>query len=378
MWNRLLCCLTIVVATFGASEARAWHGHHGRIHHGYGWGGYGGFYGGFAGYGLGGYGLGYSSSFVSFSSWPYASYYSSYRYAPLSIGYRPAFYGGCWPRLGYSYSAFYTPTYYVPTYSVPIYSYPAYMYPTCYSSVSGVSGGAYVANYNIHSTGSASLARLNAMRSANATYIGLKPPVSTKATPLVLQSAANNQPVPRYIAASTSSVQSVDRSDEIKFDAIPEDLLASADAILAAGGYREAAQAYAQLTVHFGSSDRLALRRFVAQVAGGDYEQAAVMMELALVGNSNLRRLPLPFSTLEATVGASAAFIAERTEGLAANALQQPKDAAPMAAVALWLTLAGDHERADLFTRRVEQLQGSALISTSLELDRVAALPVIH
>lgn len=154
---------------------------------------------------------------------------------------------------------------------------------------------------------------------------------------------------------------------------IPDDLLQAADAILAAGGYREAAQAYAQLAVHFGSSDILTMRRFISQVAGGDYEQAAVVIDLALANDSQLQNISLPRGSLQASLGASSEMIAQRTERLAAMALQQPDDATPMSALATWLKLSGDQERAALFSRRVEQLQ-NATPSTTPATDRVAAL----
>ncbi len=355
----LLGCVALIAVAFSTSEARAWHGHHHR-----GFGGYP------FGYNVGGYnvgvynvgfgGIGYSRfaySSYGFGGWPYRSYYSSY-YAPISIGYsyRPSvFYRHCWPSI--SYSTYYAPTYYVPTYTVPVYS---TFYPTCYATP--VDSGATFTSFAATEPQQNSTLRNSALRNSTLasstqfastqSYSSLKPPLAAASNGIAGQSATT-----RYVAARSTPVQTV--STTIAQDAIPTDLLQSADAILAAGGYREAAQAYAQLFVRYGASDRLNLRRFIAQVASGDYEQAAVIVDLAMASGSDLQNVPLPAATLEAALGASTSLIAQRTEGLAANALHQPNDAVPMAAVATWLTLSGDLERAELFTHRANQLRAS-------------------
>ncbi len=135
----------------------------------------------------------------------------------------------------------------------------------------------------------------------------------------------------------------------------PAELLDAADAILRAGGYREAAQAYAQLSVRFGSSHQLLLRRFLARVAGGDIEQAEVIVALmAAMGD--------PLSPTElASLGLGdllqdAKRQAATTERMAARALQNPNDATRMKSLATWLALAGDLQRSQLFMSRADQL----------------------
>ncbi len=352
-WNRLVCGLALAVVALSAGTANAWFGHH-HHHHGFG------YYGGYGGY----------SSYYGFNAWPS---YSSYGFAPISIGfgYRPSvYYGGCYSGYSnyYAPSYYYTPSYYVPSYSVPVYSYSTYAYPTC--STTPVTSG-YTSttqalpvqrSFAGYSGKTQSANNYAVVSSATSGYSSLKPAVSSTSPS-------------RYVTAGSASVPAVAMSSTA--NGTPDELMQAADAILAAGGYREASQAYAQLAVRFGSSDQLAMRRFIAQVAGGNYEQAAVIIDLALASGSNLQDLALPHQTLAATLGASADLISQRTEGLAANALQQPNDATPMAAVATWLSLSGDRDRAELFSRRVEQLRGSAPVVNPV-VDRLAALPAIR
>ena len=84
---------------------------------------------------------------------------------------------------------------------------------------------------------------------------------------------------PSTIPTSTASYSS--SSSPTSISDIPAPLLKAADAVFEAGGYRQAATAYAQLHVQYGSSDQIFERRFVAQVACGDYDQAAVVLASA-------------------------------------------------------------------------------------------------
>ena len=368
MFNRLICCLAMVAITFSAGEASAWHRHH---RHGYGH------------YYVGGY-----SSFYGYGGWPYATYYSSYVPSfSIGFGYRPSiYYRSCWPSVSYS-------SYYVPAYSVPVYSFPTYSYPACYASpviydsmYSSTSRASSVSSLAVTAGSSRAASVYTGTSYAGTGYSSLKPVASPTATYTLRNASTTQYAVPdtsvsangasRYVSAGTASAPSVDIAGVVTKD-IPDELLQSADAILAAGGYREAAQAYAQLALRYGSSDALAMRRFIAQVAGGNYEQAAVIIDLALATGSNLQDISLPRNTLQTTLGASVELIAQRTEGLAANALLQPHDATPMDAVATWLSLSGDRERAELFSRRVEQLRGTPP-AVAPAVDRLASIPTIR
>lgn len=86
---------------------------------------------------------------------------------------------------------------------------------------------------------------------------------------------------------------------------IPHELLAAADALLQAGGYREAATAYAQLNVRYGSNNEIFTRRFVAQIAAGDIRQAAIVLASAQAAGFPLQPSDLPAGQLAALPGKS-------------------------------------------------------------------------
>lgn len=85
-----------------------------------------------------------------------------------------------------------------------------------------------------------------------------------------------------------------DASPRAKPSATIERTLEAADAIMQAGGYREAAVAYAQLSQRYGDSHQLLGRRFVAQLLSGDVEQALVIAETARLMGFEFRRSDLP------------------------------------------------------------------------------------
>ncbi len=144
-------------------------------------------------------------------------------------------------------------------------------------------------------------------------------------------------------------------SQSVEQPNVPEELLEAADNIFRAGGYREAARAYAQLTVKFGTSDLLCTRRFLAQMASGDLEQAVVVVSSAELAGSNLKRSTLPGGSLSG-LGLTEDLISLRKEELAKHAYQLADDADSLIALARWLQLAGDEERAELFLVRARQL----------------------
>ncbi len=350
--KRVLCLLCLLAVTFSASRAEAWHGPRTFSYRGYGFGtnhhsfrpsiynpgwNRSSFYG--------------SSFYGGVGYWPRTSYHVSYRYAPR-------FYSNCWPSVYYSsfytptyYPAFYYNNYYTPVVAPVYYSTFSLGFPTCSVTQPSVVSPTLVTNV--------------------ATYTAKKPVTSANASgsqfrlaSQPVQQAASNQldfsgrlvskDQPAAVVAPTA-VPPANSSPE--FDAAPSELVEIADAILAAGGYRQAAQAYAQLVVKYGNSDRLVTRRFIAQVANGDYEQAAVVVDLALANGNRLDRADLPKGDLSVALGDTGKLISQRVEGLAANALAQSNDAVPMLAVAHWLALSGDDQRADLFKARAEQLQ---------------------
>jgi hypothetical protein len=287
------------------------------------------------------------------SSYSRASFYSSYGYGGL--GYSSFGYGGCWPRTSYyvSYRS-YAPVYYT-NYS---YRTPAYYAPSCYSTyytpyiAPVIYSNAYSGFPSCAVTPSVSSLPIAAY-SVNKPVTSSNPvtnsvPVRLASQPIQQQVPQVKTPVRRFVVAQTSTAS---------LDTAPEELIAAADAILAAGGYRQAAQAYAQIVVKYGNSDRLCTRRFIAQVANGDYEQAAVVIELAAANGNRLDRSGLPKGDLQIALGDSSGLIATRTESLAANALQKSEDAVPILTVANWLALSGDNQRADLFKARAEQMQ---------------------
>jgi hypothetical protein len=139
---------------------------------------------------------------------------------------------------------------------------------------------------------------------------------------------------------------------------IPEEILNAADDIFRAGGYREAATAYAQLTVRYGASELLYTRRFLAQVASGDVEQAIVVASTAELSGMQIDRSTLPGGSLSG-LGLDEEMIAARKEDLAKHAFQQADDADSLFAVARWLHLAGDDDRAEVFLARARQLMNA-------------------
>ena len=344
--KRILCCF-VLFATTAVSPANAWHG--------YGFGGHC-LSGGFNGYGYG-FGLNHHSFRPSYynpgwSSYSRASFYSSYGY------------GGCWPRTSY-YATSYAPVYYT---NFRYYA-PTYYAPSCYSTYYTP----YVAPViysNVYS-GFPSCAVTPSVSNLPAAAYAVKKPVSNSApirfaSQLVQQSAFAQAPVTqvpvtqvpvtqapagRYVLAQGAN------GSTSALDTAPQELIDAADAILAAGGYRQAAKAYAQIVVKYGNSDRLVTRRFVAQVANGDYEQAAVVIELALANGNRIDRSDLPKGDLQQALGDSTGLIATRSEGLAAIALEKSEDAVPMLTVANWLALSGDDHRAQLFKARVDQMK---------------------
>ena len=380
--KRAVCFLCLLAAMVSANQANAWHGPGGFGYGGYGfglnhhsfrpsiynpgWGGYSRasvYYGGFGHSGFGYSNIGYSHyRYGGLGYWPRASYHVSYRsYAPVFYNsYLPAAYYNSYYPPAYCYPNY--STYYAPVVAPVIYSPYSVGFPTC-SVTPSIQTGVALTTYAVKKPVTSGVPLRLASQPLNGQ---LNVPSANQATPsdvggrfvatdstgvatknLVTMSAANggnNGAAPIQV---TNAV----------LDSAPVELMAAADAILSAGGYRQAAQAYAQLVVKYGNSDRLVTRRFIAQVANGDYEQAAVVVELAMANGNRIERADLPQGDLKLAIGDSGRLIGERVEGLAANALAQADDAVPMLTVAHWLALNGDDDKANLFKARAEQMQ---------------------
>jgi hypothetical protein len=343
--KKIFCCFALI-ASAAVSQAHGWHGFG---CHGYGFTGHG------YGFGLNHHSFSPSVYNPGWSSYSRASFYSSYGYAGL--GYR-----SCWPRVNcfYSYRSFapvyynyYVPTYYAPVYYPPAY-YNTYVAPVIYSNV-------YSSFPSCSVTPTPSSVSPYAVRKPVTNSVPFRlasqPTQSGQLQAGQLQAGQLqfSQPVQRSRASAGHYVLA--QASSAALDTAPEELIAVADAILAAGGFRQAAQAYAQIVVKHGNSDRLVTRRFIAQVANGDFEQAAVVVELAAATGNSINLGDVPQGNLQSALGDSINLIATRCESLAANALQKSDDAIPMLTVAHWLALSGDQERADLFKARAEQMK---------------------
>lgn len=351
-----LTTLWLLVMAWIISDVQAGHGHHRFGYPGYGFGAnHHSFYspGACGLYGSAWYG-GYRSSFAR---WPGSCSFTSYRscWPTYQFSYRPVFY--------YSSHNYCPPTYVAPinVYPATYFSLPAYNYwptvptwsvgwnaPTC--STTSIAPVTYSAGYGVPAVGT-SLANTISARDLSLqvrnNYVTATPDTG------------------RFVSTSGLATEKrVAASSEV-----PAELLQAADAILAAGGYRQAAQAYAQLALQFGNSKQLYSRRFIAQVAGGDYEQAAVIVNLLAVSKIQIDTADLPRGDLRSALGVNDNLIARRSEGLAANALVQPDDPIPLQTIATWLALAGDSARAELFHHRASQLR-TAETSSKVSLSR--------
>ncbi len=317
------------------------HFHHGH-HHGVGYGSYGYGYGSRAiytsnlwggGYAWSGYrGLGYSS--ISYSGWGYPSWYvrpAGYTsfYANIS---RPM---TIYPRLAYyePIAAYYAPTVY--GYAPSYYDYaPSYCLPTAVEYEPAV---VVPSEYG---------------------------PAYCDACDAVSENAVENAVESTVESTVENTVQSELLLSSTNSHGIPDQLLASADAIFQAGGYQLAATAYAQLHVRYGSSDLIFGRRFIAQVACGDYDQAAVVLVSAQGAGFPIDRSLASTSDWSQLLAPQAEAVEGWTESLAHHALQaqgqhgaqQADQHEALELMATWLNLTGRPERAGLFLAMAERL----------------------
>lgn len=153
------------------------------------------------------------------------------------------------------------------------------------------------------------------------------------------------------VAPSTSVIGNIDL-----LTPIPDALLKTADEMFAIGGYEQAASAYARLAVRYGDHDQLAVRRFIALVAGGDHAQASIVYELAMLNDRPLSPSALPAGGLTRLYGAAAQNRHNHIESLASYALKSDNEALAMRMVGTWLELDGQSDRAATFLQRADML----------------------
>jgi hypothetical protein len=155
---------------------------------------------------------------------------------------------------------------------------------------------------------------------------------------------------------------------------LPPQLLAAADALMQAGGYRQAATAYAQLHVRYGPSDEIFTRRFVAQIAADDWDQAAVVLASAEAAGFKITQATLPAGQLETLLRGKQSEVVQLTDYLAAQTLSKPNQYEAMSMMGMWMGLVGDSSRADLFLSMAQQLaheEDSAELFPELQLQPV-------
>lgn len=262
-------------------------------------------------------GLGYPSYRLSYS---YPGYYrASYRYvAPAIRYYAPVYYS----VPVYTYPIISTPI-------VPIYTSPAFCAAAPSSAVSTTQIGLLTKAANV--------------QNAKAIQISQVP--------------LNANGLPTSIARPTTKLVSTASASTAR---VPESLIDAADAIFKAGGFKEAARAYAELSVKFGSSAKLLERRLVSLVLNGDLAQAEIVVSLAEMQQIELRGHGLGMRGLKSFVN-SAVLYEAATESLAKRAFENPKDSLALKTIATWLRMSADHERANLFFAAAEALNESAI-----------------
>ncbi len=143
---------------------------------------------------------------------------------------------------------------------------------------------------------------------------------------------------------------------ETTAETLPASILSAADAIFRAGGYRQAAVAYAQLHVRYGSSDTIFMRRFVAQIACGDLDQAAVVLASAQGAGFDVRRWQTEHSDWNQLFADNPSLVEQLSERLAEHALAGGDEREGLEMMATWLNLTGQPQRADLFLAMTERL----------------------
>lgn len=301
----------------------------------------------------------------------------------------PSFWSSCYvPRRIVTYSiptCYVAPTLYsYPTYNVSTY----YSYPTCatsssctLSSIAPLASSAAVVAPASWSSSDSLLTRLASAYPGGSSYQTSRSNFSDPAfveigriagggdgggATIADRSATIARSANRDSSASDSSasdsqsgVKLVSASNSAPIEAVPHDLLSAADSIFSAGGFRDAAMAYARLSVRYGVSSELTTRRFVALVASGDIEQAAVVVESSAAAGVSINPAQLPGSKLSSLYGPQVAKLAEHGESLARYALEHADQSLPLVMVGTWLELDGQSDRGRKFFERASQMSDS-------------------
>ncbi len=139
--------------------------------------------------------------------------------------------------------------------------------------------------------------------------------------------------------------------------------VSAADEIFRAGNPRNAARQYAVLSLRFGASAQLLTRRFVAQVAAGEFEQAAVIASLASLMGKPITTKELPGESLLG-LGIDPVMAEALSEALAEMAVLQRIDPERLDVVAIWLRLSGNKKRSQVFAEEAGKIR--AIQSRSL------------
>ncbi len=327
--NKLIVALMFGVALASARTGNAWHFH---AIQGCGWGGN--------------------------STWIYSPVGA---YHPFwNVGFHSAF---CAPPT-LRYTTFYRPNFYIgslrPTWNRWYARRPVFGYPYCAASYHV---GSACVGYPVASWPSV---QPWAAETSSVPFFG---PLSVNRSILLDQpdqaTAASRRPASERNVAHARFVST---SVQDPSQSVPTDMLNAADAIFAAGGYQQATQAYARLAVRYGVSDDITTRRFVALVAGRDFEQAAVVLQAALAGGAKINAAHLPEHSLRKLYGVSASEVDLHCEFLAKYALQHNREALPLAMVGTWLVLDGQPDRAEAFLHRAADIDRTFtvdLVSTS-------------
>lgn len=323
--QKLGIALTMAFALLGMFQNRAdafWgHRHHHHYHHGF-------YYGGYPSWGFSS--LRYTSLSVGFGYPRYRSYYVSH-----------------YPT--YSYTSFYVPSYYVPTYYCPpVYTAPVYVAPVYYSAPIYSAPVYYAPTCSTNNISTSLVSNLTGMGSNDLPIMANRPAVA-------------DTPAKNTLMVSTGKVvvASPQSGSNAALSPLPSELLKSADAIFGAGGYREAAAAYAKLTVHYGNHDSLAVRRFISLVASGQCDQAAVVVELASALDQQLTSDSLTRNSLAQFYGSHADLRNLHIESLADFAWNHQDDVSALKMVGIWLQLDGQDQRAEPFFQRARSLAPS-------------------
>lgn len=298
----------------------------------------------------------YSPNWYYSARYPRSFYHYNYGYtypsAYLSVG-----------NFGLPYYSTYCPTYYQ---TLPMSSF--YYAPQSYYGLPlGVSNYSPAAYLDPLQLGAVSRTTYSTLRPT--VYSALRPTVDSSGIYGSLIDGGESRPISESSLSSysTGSYSTPAYSAEAATDGqlittgriegvIPDRLLAAADAILKAGGSRQAAAAYAQLQVRYGPSDMIFGRRFIAQVDSDDLNQALVVLESAMAAGYRIRREDVPSEGVNALLAPALSSMAPPAEALAEFALERPEEAMPLRMIATWLELSGDEARARMFTERADQL----------------------